>query len=107
MRAWMWQHSEDGIYKEGAFLGRPFQQRCWGRSRSPMSDSILQLIQDSAVQSINIRQLSENLSKPVVVQHRFPLVPDCCPHRCSKVLQHEHARRVQTLSCSAVVGVSR
>lgn len=34
---------------------------------SPVSDSVLQLIQDSAVQSINIRQLIENLSKPVLM----------------------------------------
>lgn len=34
---------------------------------SPVSNSILQLIKDSAVQSVNIRQLVENLSKPVLV----------------------------------------
>lgn len=62
-----------------------FQRCCC--SGSPVSDSILQLIQDSAVQSINIRQLIENLSKPVLVQHRFPFVPDRCDHRFTKVLR--------------------
>lgn len=64
---------------------------------SPVSDSTLQLIQDSAVQSVNIRQLVENLSKPVLVQHRFPFVPDRCPHCFSKVLQHVQVRRVEML----------
>ena len=34
---------------------------------SPVSDSILQLGEDSAVQGVNIRQLIENLSKPLFV----------------------------------------
>lgn len=55
---------------------------------SPVSDSVLQLVEDSAVQRVNVRQLIENLSQPLFIQHGFPLVPDCCPHRFPKVLAH-------------------
>lgn len=55
---------------------------------SPVSDSVLQLGEDSAVQGVNVRQLVENLSKPLFLQHRFPLVPNGCPHRFPKVLAH-------------------
>lgn len=60
---------------------------------SPVSDSILQLIEYSAVQGVNIRQLIENLSEPLFVQHGFPLIPDRCSHSFPKIL-------VGWLSCS-------
>lgn len=59
-----------------------------GARVSPVSDSVLQLVEDSAVQGVNIRQLIENLSQPLFIQHGFPLVSDCCPHRFPKVLAH-------------------
>lgn len=63
------------------------------RSISPVSDSILQLVEDSAVQGVNIGQLVENLSKPLFIQDGFSLVSDCCPHGFPKVLAHRRTQR--------------
>lgn len=57
-----------------------------GGAVSPVSDAVLQLGEDSAVESVNIRQFVENLSKSLFLQRRLPLLPHSRHRRVPKVL---------------------
>lgn len=53
---------------------------------SPVPEPILQLVEDSAVQGVNIGKFIEDLSKPLFVEHGFALVADGRAHGLAEVL---------------------
>lgn len=53
---------------------------------SPVPEPILQLVEDSAVQGVNIGKFIEDLSKPLFVEHGFALVAHGRPHGLTEVL---------------------
>lgn len=84
--------SVESHFRSGTADTRVVFRALKGAWLSPVADSILQLIEDSAVQGVNIRQLIENLPKPLFVQHGFPLLPNRSPHRFPEVLAHVRIR---------------
>lgn len=63
---------------------------------SPLLDSILQLSEDSAMQVVDIGQLTENISKSLLIHNRLPIVIDRCQHRLTEILP----QKVDTISAS-------